>query len=162
MNRLNDIKPWRRELATITDAQALPSAGISPEQHTELAVWRSKDLRYTTEKEFDWDIESPDDHASVHGRFRVSQSLATFRASAMSLSWMRFFWLVLHSVFLHHRDHTCLPHAEGWDASSGRETALCGKVGLSAGVFPDSVVPRHMLHGLEVPIRRPPNVRPTP
>ena len=59
-------------MATITDAQALPSAGISPEQHTELAVWRSKDLRYTTEKEFDWDdIESPDDHASVHGRFRV-------------------------------------------------------------------------------------------
>lgn len=46
-------------MATITDAQALPSAGISPEQHTELAVWRSKDLRYTTEKEFDWILKVP-------------------------------------------------------------------------------------------------------
>ena len=31
-------------------AQALPSTGISPEQHTELAAWQIKDLRYTTEK----------------------------------------------------------------------------------------------------------------
>jgi len=31
-------------------AQALPSTGISPEQHTELAAWRIKDLKYTTEK----------------------------------------------------------------------------------------------------------------
>lgn len=46
-------------MATITDAQTLPSAGISPEQHTELAVWRSKDLRYTTEKEFDWILKVP-------------------------------------------------------------------------------------------------------
>ena len=46
-------------MATITDAQALPSAGISPEQHTELSVWRSKDLRYTTEKEFDWILKVP-------------------------------------------------------------------------------------------------------
>ena len=46
-------------MATITDAQTLPSAGISPEQHTELAVWRSKDLRDTTEKEFDWILKVP-------------------------------------------------------------------------------------------------------
>jgi Neurotransmitter-gated ion-channel ligand binding domain len=31
-------------------AQALPFTGISPEQHTELAAWRIKDLRYTAEK----------------------------------------------------------------------------------------------------------------
>jgi hypothetical protein len=31
-------------------AQPLPSTGISPEQHTELAAWRIKDLRYTSGK----------------------------------------------------------------------------------------------------------------
>src|ERR1700693_1636591 len=31
-------------------SQALPSTGISPEQHTELAAWRIKDLTYTSEK----------------------------------------------------------------------------------------------------------------
>jgi len=30
--------------------QALPSTGISPEQHTELAAWRVKDLQYSAEK----------------------------------------------------------------------------------------------------------------
>ena len=30
--------------------KALPSTGISPEQHTELAAWRIKDLRYSAEK----------------------------------------------------------------------------------------------------------------
>jgi Neurotransmitter-gated ion-channel ligand binding domain len=30
--------------------QALPSTGISPEQHTELASWRLKELRYTAKK----------------------------------------------------------------------------------------------------------------
>jgi hypothetical protein len=30
--------------------QALPSTGISPEQHTELAAWRLRELRYTAEK----------------------------------------------------------------------------------------------------------------
>jgi Neurotransmitter-gated ion-channel ligand binding domain len=41
-------------LSSVSDirfaAQALPSTGISPEQHTELAAWRIKDLRYTAEK----------------------------------------------------------------------------------------------------------------
>jgi hypothetical protein len=31
-------------------AQPLPSTGVSPEQHTELAAWTIKDLRYTAEK----------------------------------------------------------------------------------------------------------------
>jgi hypothetical protein len=31
-------------------AQALPSTGMSPEQHTELAAWRVKDLQYSAEK----------------------------------------------------------------------------------------------------------------
>jgi hypothetical protein len=36
--------------AFIFAAKPSPSTGISPEQHTELAAWRIKDLRYTAEK----------------------------------------------------------------------------------------------------------------
>jgi Neurotransmitter-gated ion-channel ligand binding domain len=46
-----EFQPFLSSASEIRFAsQALPSTGISPEQHTELAAWRVIDLRYTAEK----------------------------------------------------------------------------------------------------------------
>ena len=46
-----EFQPFLSPNAAIRFApQALPSTGISAEQHTELAAWHVKELRYTTEK----------------------------------------------------------------------------------------------------------------
>lgn len=46
-----EFQPFLSSVSTIRFAnQALPSTGISPEQHTELASWLIKDLRYSAEK----------------------------------------------------------------------------------------------------------------